>query len=339
MFNDSSNSFISRLLTAAQIIFWAALWLIGLSIILLYPIRCLTGDTFNLVRVISYITPWMLVFYILMLIIAGLSRRKWLSLAFAVPIFVTIFTYAPLFVPNIQAHSLPKGFPLKVMSYNLHNIPEAEGIANVIRKEEPDILLVQELNIDKVLPYLRSNLTDIYPELYIDIVDQAGFKQAIFSRYPVKQISAEFDKGRVQKIIVETPFGVIEVWNVHPIPPFLTPPEQYDVQIAGLVADIATMKDPLIVGGDFNATDQSLAYQAINQYLRNAHWEVGWGFGFSFPAPPYTISANIPIQTGPLWRIDHIFYSRQFFVNSARTLSTAGGSDHFPIVAELLFLK
>jgi endonuclease/exonuclease/phosphatase family metal-dependent hydrolase len=34
-------------------------------------------------------------------------------------------------------------------------------------------------------------------------------------------------------------------------------------------------------------------------------------------------------------RIDHIFYSRHFLARRAYTGANSGGSDHFPVVAEL----
>lgn len=338
MLKDSTTSFSKRLFAAGRSTFWLAAWLFSLCLILLYPIRWLSGDTLRLARVVSYITPWILAFSILLLIIAGLARRKWLSLVLGIPIFVMGFNFAPLFLPNKQTLPPPNSLSLKVMSFNLHSIQKAKGIADVIRREKPDILLVQELNIDAVLPFLKKDLADIYPDLYVDAVDQEGFKQAILSRYPVKHISAEFEKGRLQKTQIETPSGSIVVWNVHPIPPFLVPPEQYDTQISALAADIAATKGSLIVGGDFNATDQSEAYRMINKYLKNAYWEAGWGFGFSYPAPPYTFMDS-RLQTGPLWRIDHVFYSQNFIATNARTLTTSGGSDHFPMVAELSLIK
>jgi endonuclease/exonuclease/phosphatase (EEP) superfamily protein YafD len=169
-------------------------------------------------------------------------------------------------------------------------------------------------------------------------MDSQGFGQAIFSRYPLEQISVEFKKGRTQKVFIETPAGRIAVWNVHPIPPFLVPPQQYDAQISALAVDISKAKGPLIVAGDFNATDQSEAYRTINWYLKNAYWEAGQGFGFTYPAPPYTFM-DTGFQTGPLWRIDHIFHSQDFLVTNAYTLKMSGGSDHFPIVAELSIVK
>ena len=79
-------------------------------------------------------------------------------------------------------------------------------------------------------------------------------------------------------------------------------------------------------------------YQKFNQYLQDAYWETGWGFGFSYPASPYKFM-EMPFPTGPLWRIDHVFHSQHFSVISARTLTNAGGSDHLPVVVELSIVK
>jgi endonuclease/exonuclease/phosphatase (EEP) superfamily protein YafD len=138
--------------------------------------------------------------------------------------------------------------------------------------------------------------------------------------------------------MVETPAGLIAVWNVHLFPPFRVPPPLHDQQATALAADIVAVDGPLIVAGDFNATDQSVTYQWVNRYLKNAHRETGWGFGFTYPAPPHIIP-ELSIDSGLIYRIDHIFYNHHFAAYNAQTLTTSAGSDHLPIVAELWLVK
>jgi vancomycin resistance protein VanJ len=333
MLNNSVNPFSQKLLSASRNVFWSIAWLVGLSLILLYPLHWLFGDSLKPVRMVSYITPWLLIFSLPLLIIAGLRRHKWLSLVLAISTLAIGFSFAPLFLPNRQVTLSPDDFSLKIMSYNLHGIPKIDGIVDVIHREKPDILLIQECSPALASPSFHG-LDDLYPELYAD-ADSKIYGQLIFSRYPVERIG---DKGRIQKTLIKTPAGTIAVWNVHPIPPFLVPPEQYDAQMTALAADIAKEKGPLIAAGDFNATTQSEVYRKINHYLKDTYWEAGWGFGFTYPAPPYTFM-DMRLQTGPLWRIDYIFYSQDFAVTSAHTLTTSGGSDHFPIVAKLSMAK
>jgi hypothetical protein len=230
MLNNLVNSFPKKLLSASYNVLWAAAWLASLGLTLFYPLRWLSGDSLKPVRVVSYITPWLLLFSLPLLIIAILRHRKWLAVVLAISSLAIGFSFAPLFLPHRQAPPPPHGFPLKIMSYNLHGIREISGIVEVIRQEKPDILLIQEYSPALVSPSFRG-LDDLYPELYVD-ADSEGFGQAIFSRYPLKQVSVEFDTGRTQKVLIDTPSGPIAVWNVHPIPPFLVPPEQYDAQLS-----------------------------------------------------------------------------------------------------------
>lgn len=333
MLNDSANPF-KKLSSASRNVFWLALWSIGLSLILLSPLRWLSGDAFQPVRMISYITPWLLFFSIPLLISAGLRRQKWLSVMLVLANLTIVYSFAPLFLPSQPATLPANAFSFKLMSYNVHGIPDISGIVEVIRREKPDIVAIQEGSPALASPSFHD-LADLYP--YVD-AQPDSFGQIVFSRFPLKQGSFEREKGLAQKVLVETPAASIAVWNVHPIPPFIIPPEKYDAYISGLVTDISKAKGPLIVAGDFNATDQSESYRKINDYLANAHWEVGWGFGFTYPAPPYTLS-DLPFATGPVWRIDHIFHSQEFVATHAQTLTTAGGSDHFPIVAELAVVE
>jgi endonuclease/exonuclease/phosphatase (EEP) superfamily protein YafD len=323
-----------RLWSVLRFAFWSVLWVFGLSLGLLYPIRWFSGDHFSLVRIISYFMPWLLALLVPAMLLAGLAKRKWLLITLAIPTLALCFTFAPLFWPNHNPSPLDDKFSFKMMSHNLFHQQNAGAILEVMRQEQPDILLLQEVHPDLVSMPLHE-LAGLYPELYVDVVNQPeqGFIQAILCRYPLTRASAEFDRGRVQKVRVETPAGPMAIWNVHPIPPFRDLPQGHDEQVAALVADIAQTDGPLIVAGDFNATDQSATYRAINRYLNNAHQQAGWGFGFTFPAPPYT--KGLPFYPGLLYRIDHIFYSDHFAAYDARTLTKSAGSDHLPIVAEL----
>jgi endonuclease/exonuclease/phosphatase (EEP) superfamily protein YafD len=91
---------------------------------------------------------------------------------------------------------------------------------------------------------------------------------------------------------------------------------------------------PIILGGDFNTSDQSQTYRLVDQYLNNAHWEASCGFGFTFPSSSSRLKRKFLVPL--LIRIDHIFYSTHFIPTSSRTLNDSGGSDHLPVVAEFV---
>ena len=131
---------------------------------------------------------------------------------------------------------------------------------------------------------------------------------------------------------LESPCGPITLINIHAYKYKWL--RRHKQMTALLKEDIATEKDPVILGGDFNTSDQSQTYRLVNKYLNNAHWEAGCGFGFTFPSSSSRLKRKYSVP--PLIRIDHIFYSSHFIPRSARTLRESGGSDHLPVVAEFV---
>jgi endonuclease/exonuclease/phosphatase (EEP) superfamily protein YafD len=329
------NSFVKKISFIGRGVFWTFWQLVALAMALLYPLHWATGESLKPVRMIFYVMPWVTFLAALILAVALWRRRKWLSLTLAIPILIFSFNSASLFLPNRSVTPPPGGLSLSIMSYNMHGSKDIGDIVAIIQREKPDILLIQEYPSELVSSSFHD-LDDLYP--YMDETDPFVFGQAAFSRYPIDRSSADFNEGRTQKLSIVTPAGIIAVWNVHPLPPFLISPEEYDAQMSMMASDISATSGPLIVAGDFNATDQTVAYHEINRYLKDAYRERGWGFGFTYPAPPFTLG-DLGVSTGPLWRIDYVFYNEDFIAVSARILTTAGGSDHFPLTAELYYLK
>ncbi len=292
------------------------------------------GERVLEVRLFNYFMPWLLLGLLPALAVAGLGRQPWLVMLLALPTVFICATFAPLFLPRFNT-ALAANLQLNVMSFNIWaRNQDLDTAAALIRHEQPDILLLQEA-YQPVGYQLIYKLNDLYPGQEIHVAYEPRMGQAVISRYPITLLEASAQKGRALKVLVETPDGPIAVWNVHIYHPF--PWSRQYRQVSVLADDIAREKIPLIVGGDFNTTDQSETYQIVNQYLSNAHWEAGWGFGFSFPAHRPQLE-GIPIVT-PMLRIDHIFHSEHFYTLNARTLPLSGGSDHLPVVAKFSLVK
>jgi vancomycin resistance protein VanJ len=329
------RSLCSLLFRLGQFIFWGGLWLFGLGLWLWYPLRWWPGDSLPLVQLLNYFMPWLLVGLLPALGLAALARRKWLAVTLAGPVLVIIFSYALLFLPRPRA-VLADNSSFKVMSYNVwrrnQNIPATVAL---IRQEQPDILLLQELNSRTALE-LKQALADLYPNQELHFIYEAREGQAIISRYPLQSIESALQRGQAQKVRVEMPGGPVQVWNIHLSRPFYW--RRHTGQVEELVQAASEVAEPLIIGGDFNTTDQSEMYRTLSQHLSNAHWEAGWGFGFSYPSAERTLNRDISIPT-PLIRIDHLFYNEGLFAQKAKTLSTSAGSDHLPIIAKFSLVK
>jgi len=322
------------LLFTIRTIFWLGLWLFGAGVLLTYLLHWGFGDQLLPVRLFNYLTPWLLVPLIPALIAALSARHRWLATILAIPTLAIVLSYAPLFLPRPSV-ALADGDTFTVMSYNVwRRNKDPEAIAELIRQQQPDILLLQELRADQVKPLFKT-LNNLYPDAELHFTYDRSSLQAVASRYPLTPLAMMPQKGRAQKVLLETPNGPITVINIHPKFPGWQ--RRYTQMSALLSEDIIPTDSPVILGGDFNNTDQTDAYQLVNQFLQNAHWEAGWGFGFTYPSPELRIRRkyNFP----KLVRIDHIFYSNNFFAHSAGTLTESGGSDHLPVVAELSWVK
>ena len=276
--------------------------------------------------------PWLLIILIPALIVAGMAHRKWLVLTLLAPTIFICLTYARLFLPSLGA-TQSELMPIKVMSYNIwRNNNDMVAVAQVIRKEQPDILLLQELKPARV-DRLTGALVNLYSDAELHFIYEPKMLQGVISRYPITSMGAFPNKGLAQKVLIEIPDSPIMVFNIHPIKQsgWL---RRYRQISALLAEDITTTNGPLILGGDFNTTDQTQTYRMVNKHLRNAHWEAGCGFGFTYPASIFIFGGKVLIP--PLVRIDHIFYNDHLVPQRARTLKESGGSDHFPVVAEFL---
>ncbi len=314
-------------------LFWFAATLAGGAIFLAYILHALLDDQFLPVRLFGFFMPWLLMGLTPIFILALLLRRRaaWILV---MPTLVLALTYAPLFLPRLTI-ALAGNEPLKVMSYNvLHSNQQMNEVVAMIKTEQPDVLVMQEV-IPEIALALRLGLKDMYGENEPYHTYEGWMGQLIVSRYPVTPGETNPDKGRLQKVTIETSAGQIDVWNIHPRTPLTWQDQQW--QIDNLVQDIKQHQGPLIVAGDLNTTDHSETYQMVERELGNAHWDAGWGFGFTFPSKRPQVR-GIPVLV-PMVRIDHIFYSDHFYVHRAATLDNNAGSDHLPVIAELSIVR
>jgi endonuclease/exonuclease/phosphatase (EEP) superfamily protein YafD len=162
-------------------------WLIGSFANLYFTLRWFSGDRFLLVRLCNYLLPWLGALVAVTLILSALNKR-WILLALNIlPLSVLVFIYAPLFL-NCACDAPPDKRKLKVMSYNIHQFNRhMEAVAALIRREMPDVLLLQEIE-----PHNFHRLVSILKNLYADEPLQVAYssdvKQAVLSQYPLREM-------------------------------------------------------------------------------------------------------------------------------------------------------
>ena len=296
-------------------------------------IRVWAGDRYLFIRLANYFMPWFFFILVPGFFIAILTHRTALAIIFTLPIVYISYSYLPLFLPR-SSEAIANTPLLTVMSYNVwRENKNITKISDVIKFGKPDIILFQELNADIVHPLMNRVNLSLNPKSILYFVYEPKLMQAVVSIYPMAHVHPLQKHSRVQKVLIESPDGLITLFNVH----FRRCGnwEQRQNRIAAFMAEeIGPTKGPIIAGGDFNTTDKTNAYDRVSGHLTNAHRMSGKGFGFTYPSNKLKIK-SLSFSFIPLVRIDHIFYNDYFSALHAETISDPGGSDHLPVVADL----
>lgn len=235
---------------------------------------------------------------------------------------------------------------LRVLSANLLvGHARVDRLLDVIRRENPDVILLQEYTAEKG-EKLRAALAADYPHFANAQRDDA-FGQALYSKLPFVAPSVLYPPAALQEnartggvvglrdpqIRVTIAFAGREVvlQDLHLVPPISIAHHHEQRQMAAWLATWANDEPrPKIIAGDFNATPESTILHALDDAgLHAAHAEAGRGRATTWP--------NLGLlRFAPGIRIDHILASNELC--SVRS-QVAGfiDSDHHAIVAEYVW--
>jgi vancomycin resistance protein VanJ len=226
-----------------------------------------------------------------------------------------------------------------VMTFNMNfGNGDDDKVIAALRDSGADIIGLQEFSLADA-KLVKDQLSDLYP---YQIQQGDGIPGiGMISRYPITR--HEFIKPPSQIFpFVDSELDVngqrVHVIVAHPPPPGRAEDTgeiiSRTIFDAPLLIDLMTEGGPALMLADLNIPDQSQEYTLLQGAGLLDSWrEEGWGFGTTFPAAQYG-----PIPPIPLWRIDYIWHTTDFKVLAVR-LGPFTGSDHLPVVAELVLEK
>lgn len=313
--------------------------------------RAFFGDRWWWLFLLNVIAPYLFLPIPLILLSALPGKRIELWLFGCLALLLGLYLYGGLLIPRLPAaHAAEKAFV--VMTSNvLVNQTNGAAVVRSIRESNADVVALQELNVP-IIEAIRQNLAGEYPYQVLSPEDNAS-GMGVISRYPLQVTNEQLSGhwlGKPQVLQIDLEGTTIILVNVHCISINLAHDNwQQNLELgvyereraAEALAGLASRrKAPLIVVGDFNTTDQTQAYHIINNTLRDAWREAGFGTGHTFPGPyaPFGGSPSAKPAQIPVWlaRIDYIFYSNEWRILSARNGPENGGSDHRPVIAEFV---
>jgi vancomycin resistance protein VanJ len=325
-------------------------WVYVAGLLAWFVIRLARGDDLWWSALLSSFTPFFFVPLLVLLPLALFAPSFSLRLAAFIPAAIFVLLYGRLFLPThllAQPHN-PK---LKVMTFNMWGGSRSAETARVIAAAGyPDIVALQELT-PRMTEIVLNEVGSEYPYFTtLDIPNQRGL--GILSKASVEPLNPAdlvgLERCDVQVVRVTSPERSVIIYNIHLYSTNLMRYLDFGVPVAeasrssiarraacieAVLADIGTRQEPVIVLGDFNATDQNEVYHRLRESLHDTHRDAGWGFGHTFPTFDDGFR-GIPILARVI-RIDMIFYDHHFRALSSRVSAVHGESNHHPVIAEL----
>ena len=307
------------------------------------------GDRWAWLFLLNSFSVYFFLLLPLPLILAIITHKRSLLIGVLAIFIVGLFLYGNLFLPSLSKNKRAE-FPITVMTFNTLGFnTEPDGVITSIQESGAEIVAFQELN-SEISAAIDDELIDEYP--YQLLSPKTGVTgMGIISQYPLEQ--REFKLGGYwvgdpQILKVDWQGKKITVINFHAIPPgsildfesLSRTTEERNRQIKELVSFVKDREEPVIVLGDLNVTEQNDAYKILNTDLQDAWKEKGWGLGHTFPgavSPGSSRPAMAGIPLTPKWliRLDYVFCSAQWQVESASFGQWDGVSDHRPVKATI----
>jgi endonuclease/exonuclease/phosphatase (EEP) superfamily protein YafD len=240
----------------------------------------------------------------------------------------------PWYLPHSQQTTNNSSQSIRILQFNLNtqNDRFAE-VTKVVREEKPDVALFIEVDKNAV-DKLNTSLKDIFPYFY----RSSGGGLALFSRLPLQNPKGDKLNGDSTNLLatLEVSGKPIQLIGVHPMVPIKPSTfQRRNRQLTVLSSYVRTLKDPVIVFGDFNLTPWSPYYRQFikKSGLHNA--SLGYGILTSWPRSATHVHHPkwiLPLMNIP---IDHCFVSKEFKVAAIRTGANAN-SDHASLITDLV---
>lgn len=294
----------------------------------LFPILGLLGGTFWALDLFNHFQRQ----YFLILLLTTLAlltlRSFRLAALSAAMLVIPLARIAPTWINPTPDPGSPS---LRVAAFNVLSANRShDDTLAWIRQTDPDLIFLPE--VDPVWSVALKPLLATHPHS-IDHIIEGNFGFALYSKLPILEHRIHpCGQMRLPLLIakISGPLGEFTLLGAHPVPPttafWASERDAFLMEIARISR---ATPGPILLLGDLNATRWSHAMRPIFQ----AGWtDTSNGHG----APPTWMNAN-PLVAIP---IDHVMFrptpDRPFHCRN-RTVGPHLGSDHRPVVAEIIW--
>lgn len=221
---------------------------------------------------------------------------------------------------------------IRIMSVNvLTSNPHIEKLLNLVRQHEPDVLIAVETDLR-----WQAGLDTLQADFPFSIkcpLDNL-YGMHLYSRLPLHDAAIQYlieEDVPSFHTAVELRCGqLIKLHCLHPAPPSPVENSESTERDAELIIVAKAVKDselPVIVAGDLNDVAWSATTRLFRKISGLLDPRIGRGMFNTFHAQHLLMR----------WPLDHLFHSDHFAVRHIQRLAEFG-SDHFPILVDLLYV-
>ncbi|WP_369170757.1 endonuclease/exonuclease/phosphatase family protein [Streptomyces sp. R28] len=313
---------------------WSAgLLLLGVGVV----VGCRVADVDGITPVPQFLAflPWLLVPTGLGLLLA-LFSRWWFGVVWA----VVLFGLLAWFIEPYGKTGEPGGPALvsfRVLTSNVEFGHATDALVTAVRREKPDIVFVQECEYT-CDARLKEALGTDYPHRAAQVAGgSAG--SVVLSRFPLDPNGGVPGTMTMPGAVADVRGHAVRLQLAHPMPPLPGRTDLWRRELGELrdfaaeyvenvenVENTGDGRTPLVLAGDFNASQDHAAFRRIlDSGLRDAARLAGHDRTPSWPA-----------RTTPTFgvQIDHVLLSAGFSARTARFLDLPG-TDHRTLLVDV----
>ncbi|KES04347.1 membrane protein [Streptomyces toyocaensis] len=298
----------------------AALLFAGVSVV----VGCRTADTDGITPVPQLLAflPWLLVPTAAGLLFTLLARW-WTGAVWG----VVLLGLLAWFIEPYGKSGDPAGPPvagLRVLTSNVEFGQAAGALIEAVRREEPDVVFVQECEYTCDAA-LKRELAAVFPHRQA-VAGGGSEGSVILSRFPLGAIDGVPGTMGMPGAVADVGGHTVRLQLAHPMPPLPGQVRLWQREL-GRLRDAAAARDtPTVLAGDFNASQDHAAFRRIlDTGLRDAARLDGLDRTPTWPARTARAFGT---------QIDHVLVSEEFAASRARFLDLPD-TDHRALVVDL----
>ncbi len=311
-------------------------WIVSLSLLAVAALRILYHDGTYVLVWFNAFTRYVYLPAYVCLLFAAWQRRWRLALVSSAVVGCHLAWLAPDFVrdgrfdppaSSVAVESAGTSPTMRIFFANVREVNEEyPAMLEEITEANPDVIVLLEYGWGWHLTFKTSPVLAPYKYGSGHLQSHIGSVN-VFSRLPLKSEMQSWVAGRpMHTIEVELGSQALRLIGLHAPRPMNFPQYNYYECWEEMMPLLLSQPGPLVIVGDFNATQHSSVYQQLTQHrLRSAHQDRGRGYATTWPNGYYLV---------PPIRIDQVFLSPEVECVSIRE-GIGHGSDHRPLVVDV----